>query len=167
MDAGIPTTGATGRLIKTSIDMVNSVTVGICRCRASAIVPTYATPGALALDFYAAETVAIAGRGDARISTGIIVALPMEYGLWLLPRSSFFRRHGLLLTNSVGLVDADYCGPKDEIAFSYYNTRDVEAVVTVGERIGQGLLVPRVRIAFADHNPHGSRSRGGFGSTGA
>ncbi len=142
------------------------VDVGICRVRAGAVEPTYATPGSLAMDFAAAVTTAIAPGEDVRVLTGIVVRLPDDYGLWLFPRSSFFRRHRLLLTNSVGLVDCDYCGPLDEIAFSYVNIGSAPVIIPAGERIGQGVLVPRIAARFADYDPGRRLSRGGFGSTG-
>jgi len=148
-------------------DAICSVNVGIARCRAYAILPTYATLGSLAMDFYAAENVTIPPRGAMRVPTGVTVKLPPYYGLWLLARSSTWAQYKLMLTNSVGLVDCDYCGPDDEVCFSYVNLGSYGVTLVRGARIGQGLLVPRVRACLIGYDSSEVKSRGGFGSTGA
>jgi dUTP pyrophosphatase len=83
-----------------------------------------------------------------------------------MPRSSLFKKKSLILPNSPGLIDRDYCGESDEIMIQVYNMSDEEVVVEKGEKIAQGLFVKTETIEFVDMDRPSAKSRGGFGSTG-
>jgi len=94
--------------------------------------------------------------------------LPLEetkgLALMVLPRSSLPLKHGLILPNSPGLIDADYAGP---LGIIVHNLKDTPVQLPAGTRIAQAVFVeiklPRlVETDAAD----ASRTRGGFGSTG-
>lgn len=82
----------------------------------------------------------------------------------MAPRSSTFKKYGLLQTNGIGVIDETYCGENDHLMMSVYATRD--CFVPAGERIAQFRIQPnqgRVEIVEVDHMEDGDR--GGFGST--
>ncbi|HEY0231774.1 MAG TPA: dUTP diphosphatase [Dokdonella sp.] len=83
----------------------------------------------------------------------------------VLPRSGLGHKHGIVLGNLVGLIDADYQGP---LMISCWNRSDVAFTIAPGERIAQLVIVPVVRAAFEvveDFSPS-TRGEGGFGSSG-
>ena len=84
----------------------------------------------------------------------------------LMPRSSLCNKKGLLLVNSVGLLDSDYRG---ELMFCYRNVSDHVVQVQAGERIGQLAIFPVLRATFTkvDDLSGTERGTGGFGSTGS
>lgn len=82
----------------------------------------------------------------------------------MAPRSSTFKKYGLLQTNGIGVIDETYCGEDDHLMMSVYATRD--CVVPAGERIAQFRIQQNqgsVDIVEVDHMTDGNR--GGFGST--
>lgn len=134
--------------------------------------PTQSTEGSNGYDLYAALPeldVTIRFNEVVKIPTGVKVWLGEETddflsiaGL-LLPRSS---NKGLVLTNTIGLADADYQG---EIFFSYKNTNEDPVTIRRGTRIGQLVLVPTLKTDFREvayFEKVTSRGEGGFGSTG-
>ena len=83
----------------------------------------------------------------------------------VLPRSGLGHKHGIVLGNLVGLIDADYQGP---LLISCWNRSDTTFTITPGERIAQLVILPIVRAAFEvvdDFSPS-ARGAGGFGSSG-
>ena len=83
----------------------------------------------------------------------------------VLPRSGLGHKHGIVLGNLVGLIDADYQGP---LMISCWNRSDAAFTIGPGERIAQLVIVPIVRAVFetvAEFAPS-QRGEGGFGSSG-
>jgi len=66
----------------------------------------------------------------------------------------------------VGIVDADYCGPTDEIRIEVLNFTPRPVAITRGDRLAQGVLLPYVRADWREATID-RRDRGGFGGTGA
>jgi len=89
-------------------------------------------------------------------------------GTFLLPRSSLFTKHHLILVNSVGVIDASYRGPEDEIKAALYQMGNNlnTSFIAKGERICQLVCLtyntPEIIIIERDTT---LPSRGGFGST--
>lgn len=82
----------------------------------------------------------------------------------MAPRSSTFKKYGLLQTNGIGVIDETYSGENDHLKMSVYATRDT--VVPAGERIAQFRIQPNqgtIHVVEVD-NMEGP-DRGGFGST--
>ena len=108
---------------------------------------------------------------DAKVlvyHTGLAFEIPRGYVGLLFPRSSVYKKT-LWLTNSVGVLDADYRG---EVLFKYglqYSMKKDAALYQVGDRIGQLVIVPIPEIAFmeSDSLSETKRGTGGYGSTGA
>ncbi|MBA8887739.1 dUTP pyrophosphatase [Dokdonella fugitiva] len=83
----------------------------------------------------------------------------------VLPRSGLGHKHGIVLGNLVGLIDADYQGP---LMISCWNRSDAAFTIAPGERIAQLVIVPIVRAVFrvVDEFAPSERGEGGFGSSG-
>jgi len=131
--------------------------------------PAYETAGAAGLDVRAAvpETspLELAPGGRALVPTGLSVAVPDGYELQMRPRSGLAARHGITCLNSPGTIDSDFRG---ELKVILINHGDAAFEIARGERIGQLVLAPVVRLAWApvETLPESARGPGGFGSTG-
>ncbi|HEY8551103.1 MAG TPA: dUTP diphosphatase [Vicinamibacterales bacterium] len=139
--------------------------VGITRCHPDAVLPSYQTPGSAAFDLTTCEEVRVEPGAVARVRTGLIVQVPPGYFLAILARSSTPGRWGVVLANSVGVVDSDYRGPGDEVAILVHNIRPHAVTIPAGTRLAQGMVLPVPRVRFVEREAAGE-SRGGFGSTG-
>lgn len=126
----------------------------------------YKTPGACAFDFEAAETVTFAPGEWRLVDTGTVIATPEGYLLQTQPRSGTFKNYGLMQTNSVGIIDQDYCGDSDTIKFPFINMRKESVTIERGERIGQGVFMKIEKPEFELVESMGVANRGGFGTTG-
>ena len=99
------------------------------------------------------------------IPLGISIQLPPGYEAIVAPRSSTFRNYGILLVNSIGVIDESYCGDDDEWRFPAYGTR--EAVIPKDARIAQFRIIEhQTGVDFVTVPTLGNKSRGGLGSTG-
>ena len=130
--------------------------------------PAYATAGAAAMDLCACmeEPVTLAPGGRQGIPTGIAIALPgPEYVALVCSRSGMGTRHGITLSNSVGVIDSDYRG---EIRVGLTNLSDTPYTVQPGDRIAQLAVMPVVQAELerVDSLDETGRGTGGFGSTG-
>jgi dUTP pyrophosphatase len=76
-------------------------------------------------------------------------------------------KRGLMVANGVGVVDADYCGPGDEIKVQLLNITSEAVTVTRGERVAQGIVLPAPAVEWDEVAAMETPTRGGFGSTGA
>ena len=129
--------------------------------------PYYATQGAAALDLHACldEPMTIPAGGQAMVPTGIAAAIPTGYVGIMAVRSSMGVKHGITLTNGIGVIDSDYRGP---LGVSLHNFREEPYTIEPGDRIAQLMVVPVVRenIEVVEELPPTERGQGGFGSTG-
>lgn len=105
--------------------------------------------------------------GEFRIiSLGVSMKLPEGYEAHVVPRSSTFKKWGVLQTNSMGVIDNSYCGENDIWGFPALAVRDT--VIDVGDRICQFRIVKKMEpVDFIEVDHMEDESRGGFGSTGA
>ena len=105
-------------------------------------------------------------KGDFfMINLGISMELPKGYEALLLPRSSTFKKYGVLLVNSVGCIDNSYRGNDDVWMFPAYALRD--GIIRKNDRIAQfRILKNQPTIEFETVTNLDNESRGGFGSTG-
>ena len=128
-------------------------------------IPTYATDGSGAFDFYSAEDVKV-GNGQVRnINLGVAMEIPQGHVLLLFPRSSIGIKTCLRMANSVGVIDSDYRGT---IHAMYENIFCVPHHINQGDRIAQGIIVPIPKVEFEEVEELSTTERGGggFGSTG-
>lgn len=99
------------------------------------------------------------------IPLGVAMELPEGYEAHVYPRSSTFKKHGILLANSVGVIDNSYCGDNDQWHFPAYATR--ETFIPRDTRIAQFRIVEnQPKIKFVKVETLGNADRGGIGSTG-
>ena len=118
------------------------------------------------IDLRAAETILIVKGEFKYIPLGVAMQLPEGYEAIVTPRSSLFKRRGIIMTNSIGIMDEFYCGDNDEWTFPAYATR--ETIIPKGERICQFRIVKhQPEIEFEIVDTLGNPDRGGYGSTGA
>lgn len=129
--------------------------------------PKYETKGSVAFDLYARVDMTLHPFNPTIIPTNFIIQVPEDYALILASRSSTPLKKGLMLANSIGVIDQDYCGEKDEIGLQMLNFTQQDVEIKKGDRIGQALIVPIARIdQFDEVEEMDKNSRGGFGSTG-
>lgn len=144
---------------------MNSVFVKVLREEARDLLPKYATPGSAAFDIHSLDTVIIPPFSTEMVGTGLAVYIqdPKLAGL-LLPRSSMGKR-GLMLANSVGLIDSDYQG---ELKVMLWNRTDDRITINPLERIAQLMIIPvvQVQLNVVMEFESTERGTGGFGSTG-
>jgi dUTP pyrophosphatase len=129
--------------------------------------PAYETVHSAGMDLVAAvdAPVTMAPGERALIPTGLAIALPEGYEAQVRPRSGLALKHGMMLPNAPGTIDADYRG---EIGIIMINAGTEPFTVERGMRIAQMVVAPVSRIAWreVDALPETERGAGGFGSTG-
>lgn len=140
--------------------------VSIQRIDTSLPLPQYHSAGAVGFDFVTRETTVIEAGAIGLVPGNVIVKVPAGYALLILPRSSLPRKKGLVCPHSIGVIDQDYHGPKDEILVQVQNITSAPVTVERGERIAQGMFVKVERGEWNEVNNHEAQTRGGFGSTG-
>lgn len=117
------------------------------------------------IDLRAAEDVAIKAGEFRMIPLGVAMELPKGFEALVAPRSSTFRKYGVLLANSIGIIDESYKGDNDEWNFLAYAVRDT--VIPKNERICQFRIIEHQPIIiFSEVETLGNPDRGGIGSTG-
>lgn len=130
--------------------------------------PEYATPASAGVDLRAALDTAltIAPRETQLVPTGLSIHIgdPTLCAV-ILPRSGLGHKHGIVLGNGTGLIDADYQGP---LMVSVWNRGDAAFTIEPGDRIAQLVVLPIVRARFTvvDEFESSARGEGGFGHTG-
>lgn len=131
------------------------------------LLPKRETTLAAGYDLRAAETVTLAPGEIKLVPTGVKAYMHASEVLYLYDRSSNPRKKGLVLINSVGVIDGDYYGnPGNEghIFAQMRNITEETVVVEAGERIVQAVFAP---FLLADGDVATGQRTGGFGSTGA
>lgn len=118
------------------------------------------------IDLRAAEDVTMKAGEYRMIPLGVAMELPTGYEAIVAPRSSVFKNHGIILANSIGVIDEAYRGDRDEWNFLAFATRDTE--IKKNERICQFRIIKhQPKLAFLDVDSLGNVDRGGIGSTGS
>ena len=132
--------------------------------------PTFATAGSAALDLRACldQPIEIKPGETVLIPSGIAISIH-DPGLvaLLVPRSGLGIKHGIVLANTIGVIDSDYQG---EIGIGIVNRGAAPYTIEPGERICQMMFVPVTQVALelvAEFSIESDRGAGGFGSTGS
>lgn len=130
--------------------------------------PSYATEGSAGLDLRACldEPYELLPGASQLIPTGLAIHIADPHmAAIILPRSGLGHKHGLVLGNLVGLIDADYQGP---LQISCWNRGSNSYVIQPGERIAQLVIMPILRAEFSIVEEFASSQRGdgGFGHSG-
>ncbi len=131
--------------------------------------PDYATEHSAGLDLRAALDAPLElAPGQTRLVPSGLAIHIADPGLCavILRRSGLGHKHGIVLGNGTGLIDADYQGP---LMISTWNRGDSAYTIAPGDRIAQLVLLPVVRAALqvVDTFEQSARGEGGFGHTGA
>lgn len=130
--------------------------------------PAHATEHSAGMDLRAAldAPLELAPGATALVSTGLAIHIG-DPGLCavLLPRSGLGHRHGIVLGNGTGLIDADYQGP---LMVSLWNRGTEAFTIQPGDRIAQLVLLPVVQadLQVVEAFEESARGQGGFGHTG-
>ena len=131
--------------------------------------PVRSTKNSAGYDIEAAEDVVIpafkAGQKPVLVKTGLKAYMQSDEVLILANRSSNPGKKGLILANSIGVVDSDYYGNPDNdghIMFAFFNFKSEDIEIKKGERIGQGMFQ---KYLVTDNDIAGGERTGGFGST--
>lgn len=117
------------------------------------------------IDLRAAEDMMLAKNEFTLIPLGVAMELPEGYEALVLPRSSTFKKYGIIMANSVGVIDESYKGDNDEWHFPAVAIRD--SFIRKNERICQFRIIqhqPLIQLKEVDSL--GNEDRGGLGSTG-
>ena len=144
------------------------MTVYIQKLDPRAQAPERATAGSAGADLHALldEVLTIPPGGRAAVPTCIAIGLPSPETVGLVfARSGLAVKHGLALSNGVGVIDSDYTG---EIRVGLVNLSDEAYTIQPGERIAQLVIMPVClpHMELADSLKETERGGGGFGSTG-
>ena len=131
--------------------------------------PVRKTKYSAGYDIEAAEDIVIPsfkkGTNPTLIKTGLKAYMQDDEMLLLYNRSSNPKKKGLILSNSVGVVDKDYYGNPDNdghIMFAFYNIKNEDIEIKKGECIGQAIFQ---KFAVIDNDTAEGERIGGFGST--
>ena len=130
--------------------------------------PGRATAGSAGMDLRALlkEPLTLEPGGRASVPTGIAIGLPSPETVGLVfARSGLAIKHGLALSNGVGVIDSDYTG---EIRVGLVNLSDTAYTIQPDERIAQLVVMPVCLpdILEVEELDQTERGAGGFGSTG-
>ncbi|HEX9079964.1 MAG TPA: dUTP diphosphatase [Desulfuromonadaceae bacterium] len=131
--------------------------------------PTYTTHGAAAMDLRACldAPLTVAPGETVLVPSGIAISIH-DPGLvaLIVPRSGLGIKHGIVLANTIGVIDSDYQG---EIGIGIRNQGQRAYTIEPGERICQMMFVPVTQVALAmvdEFSRESTRGAGGFGHTG-
>lgn len=130
--------------------------------------PKYETQDAAGIDLRACleNALIIEPQQTVLIPTGISIYIAdPNIAAVILPRSGLGHKHGLVLGNLVGLIDADYQGP---LMVSCWNRGQMAYKIEPGDRIAQLVFLPIIRAQFnvVDDFTSTERGTGGFGHSG-
>ncbi len=129
--------------------------------------PRTESEGAAGLDLRAAisQPLTLVPGERQLIPTGLRIALPVGFEAQVRPRSGLALRHGILIPNAPGTIDADYRG---EIQVILMNAGEADFEIVRGDRIAQLVVAPVVRPVWVevDSLDATERGEGGFGHTG-
>lgn len=130
--------------------------------------PQHATAGSAGLDLRAMldAPLTLAPGETQLIPTGLAIHIEdAGYAGLILPRSGLGHKHGIVLGNLVGLIDADYQG---QLMVSCWNRGQQSFTLEVGERLAQLVIVPVMQVELEQVDAFGDshRGEGGFGHSG-
>ena len=117
------------------------------------------------IDLYTYEEIALKQGDQKYINLGVSMKLPEGYEAIMAPRSSTFKNWGITQTNSIGVIDATYCGDNDIWMFPAHASKSI--TIPAGTRICQfRIQKEQPTIVFDKVESLGEEDRGGLGSSG-
>lgn len=140
--------------------------INMKRVHEKAILPTQGSEFAAGMDLYTCEDVTLGPNEYAMVGTGWQMEIPTGWFGAMYPRSGMSTKQGIVLRNTVGIIDSDYRG---EVKIPLWNISDKEVKIEAGTRVAQLIIqpfflggVPTEVTNLSDTE----RGEGGFGSTG-
>ncbi|MFC1686543.1 dUTP diphosphatase [Patescibacteria group bacterium] len=127
--------------------------------------PKYHTDGSVGMDLCARETKTIKPGKLEYIPLNVAIKPPKGYWILMAARGGTHKK-GIMLANSVGIFDEDFCGDNDEYHFAALNYTDKEVTIKKGERIAQLMLIKTTRAEIEQVDKMNNETRGKYGSTG-
>jgi dUTP pyrophosphatase len=119
--------------------------------------PTKANSSDVAFDCYVREESSV--YNASFYALGFKIQIPEGYGGFIFPRSSIITK-GLILSNSVGIIDPHYA---KELTACFYD-KDANSSYKIGERCCQLVILPLPQVNLVEGKVIGDR--GGYGSSG-
>ena len=117
------------------------------------------------IDLRSAEDVVLKAGEFKLINLGVCMKLPDGYEAHVVPRSSTFKKFGIIQTNHQSVIDNAYCGDDDVWFYPVLAMRDTH--IYKGDRICQfRIMKTQPKIIFEEVEHLECKNRGGFGSTG-
>ncbi|NCZ30385.1 MAG: dUTP diphosphatase [Betaproteobacteria bacterium] len=133
-----------------------------CRVDNQAYLPKRANPSDAGADLRSTESLDIYPNETKLVDTGVAVKIPEGFAGFVFNRSGQGKK-GIILLNSVGVIDSDYRG---NIKIALKNIGEDKYEINVGDRIAQLVIIPIIICDFVDSWNDTKRGTGGFGSTG-
>ena len=119
------------------------------------------------IDLSSAEDRVILPGEYKEISLGVSMELPEGTFAMVVPRSSTFKKYGIILVNGVGIIDQAYKGDNDIWRFPALNVSNTTSYISKGDRIAQFKVFDKGEsVSFINVESLGNEDRGGIGSTG-
>jgi len=131
------------------------------------IIPKRQTSGSAGYDLASIEEIIIEPGEIKLIPTGLKVTMPHTEALFVFPRSSLAFKKGLMMSNSVGVIDSDYYNNKDNeghIMIPLINIKQTSVSIQKGERVAQGIFMTFHKTT--EDETENIHRLGGFGHTG-
>ncbi len=148
-------------------EIKNQKSLNFIKLSPGAKMPQKATVGAAGMDLYAClkQNIIINPGEIIKVPCGIAAEIPEGYGAFLFARSGLAIKHGITLSNGVGVIDSDYRG---EICVGLCNIGNEKYTIQNGDRIAQMVIlkVESFVVNQVDKISETNRGEGGFGSTG-
>lgn len=154
---------------------MNTIDIKVKKLRENAVVPKMATVGSAGADLHAClydeETgesiskIVVQPNQRVKIHTGLAFQVPENHVMLIDVRSSSGTKKGLMLQNTIGVLDSDYRG---ECLLFVTNTLSKPIEIENGERIAQALVLPypTPKYVVVNELDQTERGEGGFGSSG-
>ena len=119
------------------------------------------------IDLSSAEDRVILPGEYKEISLGVSMELPEGTFAMVVPRSSTYKKYGIILVNGVGIIDQAYKGDNDIWRFPALNVSNTTSYISKGDRIAQFKVFDKGdSVSFINVESLGNEDRGGIGSTG-
>lgn len=118
--------------------------------------------GAACFDYICSETVTVPPHQIRSIKQNIALKVPKGYALLIFARSSTGIRKGLMLANSVGVLDPFYNGDNDEHLALVLNITDKPVTVVAGDKIVQGMIIKTEPVTWKEVKTMNAEGHGGY-----
>lgn len=140
------------------------INIKVKKLNPDAQLPIYATPGSACFDLHSTVYGLIPRLGSYSFGTGLAFEIPKDHVMLVFSRSGDGFKHGVRLSNCVGVIDSDYRG---EVKVKLRADEELK-IVCKGDRIAQGIVLPIPLVMFEEAEELSDTDRGenGFGSTG-